>query len=344
MAQLSLDLTHPLRSFTLELSLSLEDETVALVGPSGAGKTSVLRAIAGLMRPERGHVRLGEVDWLDTQRGIDLPPDRRSVGLLFQEYALFPHLTVRRNVAFGAARPELVDELLERFRISSLAQELPGALSGGERQRVALARALARDPGVLLLDEPLSALDAHTRSSVRGELREMLIAIRLPTILVTHDIEDAATLADRVAVMVDGRLLQVDVPSELIARPRDPFVATFTGANVLRGVAEPGRDGLTAVVLETGSTVWSTDPGRGRVALAVYPWEVSVGRGAPDDSALNHVRAPIGSIVSLGNRSRIKVGPLTAEVTTASIERLALREGEVVVASFKATAARLLSA
>ncbi len=203
MAILDLDLTHPLRSFALELSLTLEEETVALVGPSGAGKSSVLRAIAGLLRPARGRVRLGDVDWLDTERGIDLPPDRRSVGLLFQEYALFPHLTVRRNIAFGARRPTVVDELLERFRIGQLAETRPGELSGGERQRVALARALARDPAVLLLDEPLSALDAHTRASVRGELRELLAEVRLPTILVTHDIEDAATLADRVAR--DGR-------------------------------------------------------------------------------------------------------------------------------------------
>jgi molybdopterin-binding protein len=154
--------------------------------------------------------------------------------------------------------------------------------------------------------------------------------------------EDAATLADRVAVVAHGRLLQVGSPAELVARPTDPFVASFTGANVLHGVAEPGRDDLTAVVLESGSTVWSADRGAGNVACVVYPWEVSVGRGAPDDSAQNHLRAPIGSIVSLGNRSRVRVGPLTAEITAASVDRLGLREGEVVVASFKATAARLI--
>ena len=187
MDKLNLDLDHPLRSFRLSLDLELGRETLALVGPSGAGKSSVLRSIAGLLRPERGRIALGAKAWLDTAAGIDLPPERRSVGLVFQEYALFPHLDVRRNVAFGGR--ERVDELLERFRISHLAGARPGALSGGERQRVALARALARNPAVLLLDEPLSALDTHTRGVVRSELTELLAELRLPTLLVTHDFE-----------------------------------------------------------------------------------------------------------------------------------------------------------
>ena len=161
MDALELALDHPLRSFRLSVALELGRETLALVGPSGAGKSSVLRAIAGLLRPERGRVALGGGGLARHRGGVDLPPERRSVGLVFQEYALFPHLDVRRNVAFGGR--ERVDELLERFRISHLAGARPGDLSGGERQRVALARALARDPAVLLLDEPLSALDAHTR-------------------------------------------------------------------------------------------------------------------------------------------------------------------------------------
>ncbi|MFN8223615.1 MAG: ABC transporter ATP-binding protein [Gaiellales bacterium] len=342
MAQLRLALAQPLRSFDLELSLDVPEGTTALVGPSGAGKSTVLRAVAGLVTPARGIVAVGEDTWLDTDRGVVLPPEERSVGMLFQDYALFPHLSVRRNVAYGARRLGLVDELLERFGIAALASARPPSLSGGERQRVALARALARQPRVLLLDEPLSALDAHTRGEVRSELRDLLGGLALPTILVTHDFEDAAALADRIAVIDAGRILQVGTPSALVAGPREPFVASFTGANVLRGFAAPGPDGLTAVTLDTGVTIWSTDEATGKVALVVYPWEVSVSRDEPHDSALNHVRAPIVSTVSLGNRSRVKVGPLTAEVTTASGERLALREGEVVVASFKATAARLL--
>jgi len=190
MAALHLDFSLPLRDFELTLGLEVE-RTVALVGPSGAGKTSVLRVIAGLARGQ-GRVVLGEETWLGN--GVDLPPEERRVGLVFQEYALFPHLSVRANVAY--AGKERVDEMLERFRISHLAAAAPGDLSGGERQRVALARAVARDPAVLLLDEPLSALDAHTKSQVRSELHEVLRDLALPTLLVTHDFVDEAALAD----------------------------------------------------------------------------------------------------------------------------------------------------
>ena len=340
MDTLELSLDHALRSFRLSVALELGRETLALVGPSGAGKSSVLRSIAGLLAPERGRVTLGGETWLDTDTGISLAPERRSVGLVFQDYALFPHLDVRRNVAFGGR--ERVDELLERFRIAHLADARPGDLSGGERQRVALARALARDPRVLLLDEPLSALDAHTRSAVRGELVELLGELRLPTLLVTHDFEDAAALADRVGVIVEGRILQLGPAAELLARPADSFVASFTGANLLHGTARAGADGLTEVVLDAGGSAWSTDAGEGRVGLAVYPWDVALARSDPGDSAVNHVRGDVGSLVTLGNRVRVRVGPLTAEVTAASAERLGLAEGEPVVASFKATAARLV--
>jgi molybdate transport system ATP-binding protein len=340
MATLDLRLAHPLRSFTLELELKVERETVALVGPSGAGKSSVLRAVAGLLRPERGKISLGDEVWLDRAARVDLPPERRSVGLVFQEYALFPHLTVRENIAFGGK--ERVNELLERLRIEHLGSARPDDLSGGERQRVALARALARNPGVLLLDEPLSALDAHTRSAVRSELEILLRELALPTVLVTHDFEDAIALASRVGVMVDGRVLQVGSPTELISAPVDPFVASFTGANLVRGVAAPGLDGLTEVALESGGVAYSTDAEFGRVGVAVYPWEISIGREPPGDSAVNHLRAPIASLVTLGNRARVRVGPFTAEVTAASVGRLGLAEGEIVVASFKATATRLL--
>src|SRR5438105_429184 len=226
MATLQADFTLPLRAFALELALDVS-RTVALVGPSGAGKTSVLRVVAGLAEPRRGRVSLDGEAWLDTERRLSLPPELRRVGLVFQDYALFPHLSVRANVAFGAAgRP--VDALLERFRIGHLASAHPRELSGGERQRVALARALAREPAVLLLDEPLAALDAHTKAEVRHELAELLRELGLPTLLVTHDYEDAAALADEVGVLVEGRLRQLGTPAELVARPRDAFVAAFT--------------------------------------------------------------------------------------------------------------------
>jgi ABC-type sulfate/molybdate transport systems ATPase subunit len=342
---LDLELTHTLRRFVAAVELSVGDgATFALVGPSGAGKTTVLRVVSGLLRPRRGIVSLGDDVWLDTASGVDVPPERRRVGYLFQEYALFPHLDVLANVRFGTRRRHApVDTLLERFRISHLTRARVQELSGGERQRVALARALALDPGVLLLDEPLSALDAHTKAAVRIELHELLRELALPTILVTHDFEDAAALADRVGVIVDGKILQTGTAAELVASPADSFVASFTGATLLEGTASAALNGLTEVVLDGGGTAWSSDTAVGRVGLAVYPWEVALSHEVPEDSALNNIRATVASIVPLGNRVRIRVGPIVAEVTAASAERLGLREGDVAVASFKATAARLLS-
>jgi molybdate transport system ATP-binding protein len=338
-AILSTDFRLALRSFELKLELEVE-RTVALVGPSGAGKSSVLRVIAGLVRPDTGRVVLDGEAWTDAERRIFHKPEERSVGLVFQEYALFPHLSVRQNVAYagkdGAAR------LLERFEISHLARARPGELSGGERQRVALARALARDPSVLLLDEPLAALDAHTKATVRVELRELLRSFQLPTLIVTHDYEDAVALADTVGVLVEGRLRQLGSPQELVARPADPFVASFTGANLLRGSAEPVENGLTRVRLESGEFVYSTDAARGEVGVVVYPWDISVGRVQVDGSPMNLVAGEVASLVQVGNRVRVRVGSLTAEVTSASAEKLELARGGTAYASFKATGTRLV--
>ncbi|TML39384.1 MAG: ABC transporter ATP-binding protein [Actinobacteria bacterium] len=285
MGPLRLDLTVRRRSFDVALALALERETVALVGPSGAGKSTVLRAVAGLVQA-RGRVTAAGETWLDSERGVDLAAERRSVGMVFQEYALFPHLSVRRNVEFGRKGQA---GLLERLGLAALADAKPRELSGGERQRVALARALAPDPAVLLLDEPLAALDAHTRGEVRGELQLLLRDAERPTLVVSHDFEDAATLATRVGVLVEGRLRQLGSPAE------------------------------------------------------VYPWEVTLSRTEPDDSAQNHIGGIVASLVPVGNRVRARVGPLTAEITADSSERLGLRVGGPAVASFKATATRLLS-
>ena len=311
-----------------------------MVGPSGSGKSSVLRSIAGLERPQTGWIALGDQVWFDAARKRNLPPEERSVGLLFQEYALFPHLTVAQNVGFGGKAR--VAELMARLRIAHLAGAHPTELSGGERQRVALARALAREPKVLLLDEPMSALDANTRATVRGELRELLGGLALPTLVVSHDFDDAAALARRVAVLEAGRIVQEGSPGDLVARPADPFVASLTGSNLLEGSASPDGTGLTAITLADGTVVYSSDVLRGPVGVVVHPSEVTVSRAVPEDSSLNHVRGRIASMVRLANRVRVHVGPVTAEVTALSADRMGLAEGEWAVASFKAAGTRLV--
>ncbi|HEV3407213.1 MAG TPA: ABC transporter ATP-binding protein [Gaiellaceae bacterium] len=341
MGTLRLDLSLPLRAFELEVALEAGRGAFALVGPSGAGKTTLLRAIAGLARPRRGRIAVGGEPWFDAGRGIDTPAERRSVGFVFQHYALFPHLTAAENVAFGGGRR--VGELLERFGIAHVADVRPNELSGGERQRVALARALAREPAVLLLDEPLAALDARTRASVRSDLRVLLGELDIPAVVVSHDFEDAATLAARVGVLVEGRLLQEGTPTELVTAPANQFVAELAGGNVLQGDARSSGEGLTEVALDGGGAVYSTDAATGRVGVVIYPWDISLGLSAPRDSTLNHVEGRVESLVPLGNRARVRVGPLVAEITTASLDRLGCREGDRLVASFKATGTRLVS-
>jgi len=329
----------PLRSFDLRLTLEV-DRTVAVVGPSGAGKSTILRAIAGLVRPTAGTITVAGQTWFDAARGIHVPVDRRAVGYLFQDYALFPHLNVRENIEFARRHP--ADAYLERFRIEELADARPSELSGGERQRVALARALARDPKVLLLDEPFAALDTHTKATVRGELQELLRDLRIPTVFVTHDFEDAAALAGDVGVLVDGELRQLGSTQELVARPADPFVASFTGANLLRGTVAGSSNGIARVRLEDGTIVSTAEPATGDVVVAVYPWDVIVGTEPPHDSALNVIHGPIRTITELGNRVRLGVGPISAEITTESLRRLGLTVDQVVYASFKATGTRVL--
>jgi molybdate transport system ATP-binding protein len=339
----------------LELDLAVEvapGECLAVAGPSGAGKTSLLRVAAGLLRPERGVVEVGGVTWLDTRTGVDLPPERRRCGYLFQEYALFPHLSAWHNVAYplrGRDRRPRALALLERFGMGELADASPRTLSGGERQRVALARALAREPDVLLLDEPLSALDASTRASATRELGAVLRAAEVPALLVTHDFAEAAALGDRVGVVDAGRLLQVGTPSELAAAPRSAFVADFTGAVVLTGRARGGADGLTHVELDGGGAVTSTDRADGPVAVSVYPWEIAIEPAgeARHGSTQNRLAAEVLSVTVVGNRVRLGLAgpqPLAAEITRASADALGLRPGVWVTASWKAAATRVVAA
>lgn len=338
----------------LDVELAVERRAcLALAGPSGAGKTTVLRVAAGLLRPAQGRVQAGRETWLDTAGGVDVPADRRRCGYVFQDYALFPHMNAWQNVAYplrGLSRHERRSRafgLLERFGLADRAEFRPRALSGGERQRVALARALARRPDVLLLDEPLTALDARTRASAARELGAVLRESEAPALLVTHDFTEAAQLGDRVAIIDRGRVVQQGTPSELAAAPRSAFVADFTGAVILTGTARSGTDGLTHVQLDGGGTVASTDAGDGAVAVSIYPWEITVELPGEEShgSAQNRLSAEVLSITTVGSRVRLGLRgpqPLVAEITLASLERLQLHAGARVTASWKAAATRLV--
>jgi len=244
------------RDFTIEVDLHTATETLVVVGPSGCGKTTVLRTLAGLLTPAAGRITLGEQVLYDATRGIDVPPEQRRVGVVFQHYALFPHLDVVDNVGYGLPRlpqPERerrISAALERVRITELSGARPSELSGGEQQRVAVARALITEPRLLLLDEPLSALDVDNRANLRRELAILLHHLAIPTVVVTHDLADADALADRIAVMDRGRIVQTGTPQGIIDHPVNAYVAQFTGANVIPGSlldpdAEP--DALVAV-------------------------------------------------------------------------------------------------
>lgn len=352
---LELEARTRLGKFEFDLALEVaEDECLALAGPSGAGKTTALRIVAGLLRPSTGRVCCGTETWLDTGRDIDLAPERRQCGYLFQDYALFPHMSAWQNVAYALhgqsrhdRRSRAID-LLDRFGIRELADARPSTLSGGERQRVALARSVAREPLALLLDEPLSALDARTRAASARELETLLREARVPTLLVTHDFGEAARLADRIAVVDRGKIIQTGSSTELAARPSSAFVADFSGASVLSGTARRGAGGLTEIELDgCDATVSSTDDRiSGAVAVSVHPWDVTLlpDPSVPAGSARNHLPAEVVSITSIGSRVRVGLDagqPLSAEVTSVAVSELGLSPGSQVIATWKASATRV---
>ncbi len=235
---LNFTLEKRLRDFTLDVSLEVGTETLALIGYSGCGKSTILRLLAGLLDPDEGCIELDGRVLLDTETGRSVPPEKRNVGYLVQSYALFPHLSVTDNAAYGirrldkSERARRVEDALDLVGIRHLAEATPGNLSGGEQQRVALARAMARHPGFLLLDEPLSALDVTTRTRVRSELREILESLAIPAIVVTHDYEDARILGNKIAVMESGKILQAGTAQEISRYPANAFVAAFAETNL----------------------------------------------------------------------------------------------------------------
>ncbi len=342
---LAADLAARAGAFTVRAALDAGDgEVVAVVGPNGAGKSTLLRALAGLA-PATGRVAVDGVDV------AALPPHRRRTGYVPQDGALFPHLSARDNVAFGprrqgadrAAARRTAQEWLERLGVADLAGRRPAALSGGQAQRVALARALAVRPRVLLLDEPLAALDTATRADVRRVLHEHLRTYDGSTLLVTHDPLDAVSLADRLVVVEHGAVVQDGSPTDVTRAPRSAWVARLLGANAWRGRL---RDGVLAVA--DGGTVVGADPAvpDGEGLAVVPPHAVTLHRHRPEGSARNLWEGRVRELTLAGGRVRVGVDatpPVVAEVTPASAAELGLREGVPVWVSVKATEVTLVS-
>jgi molybdate transport system ATP-binding protein len=343
----------PTVSAALDLSLDGEPVTV-LFGPSGSGKTTLLRCLAGLDRPDAGRVHFGAETWFDAAARVFVPPQERGVGFLFQDYALFPHLTVAGNVGYGLSslgrreREERVREVARLLRIEDLLRRRPGQISGGQRQRVALARALAPRPRLLLLDEPLSALDAPTREELRGELRRLLEKAAVPALLVTHDRVEALALGDRMAVLAEGSVRQVGTVQEVFSSPADLVVARVVGTeNVAPAHVLRRENGL--VILAVGSArLTAVDPGHlGNEAYAcIRAEEVTLepAPGAPT-SARNLLAARVVALSPEGAMVRVVLDcgfRLVAVVTRQSVEQFGLAPGREVAALVKAPAVRLV--
>lgn len=342
-------------AFTLDAELfARSGETLALIGPNGAGKSTILAALAGLAPLDAGYVRLGDRVLDDTAARIRVPIARRGIGIVFQDLRLFPALDVRDNIAYGlrargisrSAGRATAERMLADLEIAHLARAKPPSLSGGEAQRVALARALVIEPALLLLDEPLAAIDARARADLRALLRRTLPAFGGPRLLVTHDPVEALVLADRLAVIEDGRIVQHGPPEEVRARPRSAFVAALVGLNLLRGRLRHAPEGVAMVVGEEGSLT-VIDPGLpagSEVAAILPPSAVTLHRDQPRGSARNVLSATVEYVEFDGDRARVRLDgrpPLVAEVTAASASELGLAAGERVWASVKATEVRI---
>jgi molybdate transport system ATP-binding protein len=328
----------------LDAKLQVPGGTVlALLGPNGAGKSTALRVIAGLLPASAGYVRVGERTWEDCASGVRVATELRSIGVVFQDYLLFPTMTARDNVAFGlrakglekTAAREIANGWLARVGLLEQAGQRPAQLSGGQAQRVALARALATTPQVLLLDEPLAALDAGTRMSVRGDLRRHLGEFGGATVLVTHDPLDALILADHVAVIENGAVVQTGTPQEITRNPRTRYVAQLVGLNLFAG-----RSDGTQVRLPDGAELVTAEAHHGEVFVVARPSSISVHRDVPHGSPRNVWAGAIATVEQHGDLVRLFVaGPpdVVVDVTTAAMAELRLGVDERVWLSVKAT-------
>jgi len=332
-----------LGTLQLDVELVVSDAVVAVVGPNGAGKTTVLRALAGLVPIDGGRIAIDGRVVDDPAAGIRLPPQDRHVGVVFQEHRLFPNLTALENVAFGlrargtprAEARRQAAHWLERVGLPEVAHLRPRALSGGQAQRVALARALATEPAVVLLDEPLAAVDTAARAELRRLLRGELRRYPGARVIVTHDPVEAAALADEIVVLEGGRITQHGPLAEVTAHPRSAWVATMVGLNLLAGTA----DGTT-VALPSGQTLVSPTPSTGAVFAAFRPNAVTLHRHRPEGSARNTWPGHATELYPAGDRARVRVDgpvPLVAEVTASAVAELHLADGGPIWVSLKAT-------
>ncbi|HLM03929.1 MAG TPA: ABC transporter ATP-binding protein [Blastococcus sp.] len=331
-------------SLALDVAAGVADgEVLAVLGPNGAGKSTLLRVLAGLLPPDDGRVEVDGAVWDDADARTHVPADGRSLGVVFQDALLFPHLTLGENVAFGlrmrgvpkATREATAGAWLDRVGLAGLGDRRPAQLSGGQAQRAALARALVVEPALLLLDEPLSALDARTRLTVRAELRRHLADFPGSTVLVTHDPVDAMALADRVVVVEDGRIVQAGTPAEINRRPRTDYVARLVGLSLLPGTGE-GR----TVRLDSGGVVAVADDAAGPVFAAVRPESVALYLSRPDGSPRNVWPATLAGATLHGATVRCELTgevPLVADVTETAFAELGLAPGARVWATVKAS-------
>jgi molybdate transport system ATP-binding protein len=338
-------------AFRLDLPLAIAPgEVVALLGPNGAGKTTALRTLAGLLALTDGHINLAGQPLDQPRQRLFVPAQRRRIGVVFQDYLLFPHLTARDNVAFGpschgAGRDQAratADRWLDQVGVAELADRKPRELSGGQAQRVALARALAVAPDLLLLDEPLAALDARTRLDTRAQLHRHLADHPGAALLVTHDPLDALVLADRLVIIEDGTVVQEGDAATITAQPRTDYVARLVGLNLYQGHAA----GHT-VTLPDGFTLVAAEPLHGNVFVAFPPTAVALHPSQPDGSPRNVWPATVVGLQRHGDNIRIQLGgPITlaADITPGAASQLRLAPGERVWAAIKATETRVYPA
>ena len=345
-------LTTTIGSFSLDVELAIgARETLVLLGPNGSGKTTCLDLIAGLRVPDRASITLDGSVLCDTEARIDLPAEVRRVGLVFQDFALFPHRTVRGNVGYGPRARRLskgeqklvTDDSLRRLDLLALAERPVGELSGGQRQRVALARALASNARILLLDEPFASLDATHRSWVRAELKTFLRETGLPALVVTHDPLDAFIVGDRLAVNENGRIVQSGTARDLLTRPRTAFVADLVGLNVYEGTLEAGTGTKAARVGPVTFHVLA-DALSGPVNLAFAPSDVALAALAPAGSYQNTFPVQVREVFGLPDRLRVTLDagvPMAAEITHEAGRGLPLEPGATLWALIKATTIRV---